>query len=124
MEIWENQTDMRKVYRATKILLVPSQFIETFGRVIVEAQLNGIPVVASKVDGIPYTLGKGGILVEALNDPKAYVKALIELLGDKELYECYARLGRENAARAEFDPNVQVDKFDEFLREDILEGLP
>ena len=97
VEIWENQTDMRRVYALTKILLVPSQFIETFGRVIIEAQLNGIPVVASRVGGVAATLGHGGILVEPRNDPTAYVQALRVLLDDRGRYEHYARLGRENA---------------------------
>ena len=110
---------MRKVYNTTKSPLVPSRVIETFGRLIVQAQLNRIPVIASKVGGISSTLGNGGNAHRGPHPPfKACVKALIELLWDKDLY---ARLGRENAACAEFDPYVQVDKF---LREDVLGGMP
>src|ERR1044071_1321273 len=37
--------DMRSVYAGTALLLAPSQWEEAFGRVLLEAQLNGIPVV-------------------------------------------------------------------------------
>ena len=45
--------DMKQVWQETKILLVPSLVQETFGRVAVEAELNGIPVVASNRGGLP-----------------------------------------------------------------------
>jgi glycosyltransferase involved in cell wall biosynthesis len=59
VEVWEHQQDTRQIYAVTDILLVPSQFYETFGRVILEAQVNSIPVVAANVDSIPYTLVPG-----------------------------------------------------------------
>ena len=111
VKIVENQSDMRKVYADTKILLVPSQFIETFGRVIREAQLNGIPVVASDVGGIPYTVGKGGIIVKPKNDIHGYIMALRSLSEDKEKYKKYSDLALENANRKEFDPEFQFNKF-------------
>jgi glycosyltransferase involved in cell wall biosynthesis len=36
--------------------------VEAFGRTIVEAQLNGIPVLASRWGGIPEALNGGGFL--------------------------------------------------------------
>ena len=59
--------------------MVPSQWEEAFGRVIVEAQINGIPVLASDVGGIPEALGHGGVLVKNFRDPKAWQKALLDL---------------------------------------------
>ena len=115
VQILENQTDMRQVYADTKILLAPSQFIETFGRVIIEAQLNGIPVVASDVGGISYTMGKGGILIRPKNNIAAYVQALKSLFDDEELYKEYSDLAIKNANRAEFNPEVQFSKFIDFV---------
>jgi hypothetical protein len=42
--------------------MVPSTD-EAFGRVIVEAQVNGIPVVARRTGGIPEALGDAGVLL-------------------------------------------------------------
>lgn len=85
VEVWDHQWDMHRVYAVTDILLVPYQFTETFGRVIVEAQINGIPVVAANVGGIPYTFGQGSIfLVESKDDPQSYVDALQRVRTDRK----------------------------------------
>lgn len=111
VEVKEHQQDMRQVYAVTDILLVPSQFTETFGRVILEAQVNGIPVVAANIGGIPYTLGQGGILVEPKDDPKAYVDALRRLRTDEKLYLQLSAFAIQNSQRPEFDPQYQVKNF-------------
>jgi glycosyltransferase involved in cell wall biosynthesis len=119
VEVWNHQQDMRQIYAVTDILLVPSQFDETFGRVIVEAQVNGIPVVASKVAGIPYTLGQGGILVEPKDKPQGYVEALQRLRSDETLYRQLSALALENSQRLEFDPEQQVNNFIRFVESRI-----
>jgi glycosyltransferase involved in cell wall biosynthesis len=119
VEVWNHQQDMRRIYAVTDILLVPSQFDETFGRVIVEAQVNGIPVVASKVAGIPYTLGQGGILVEPKDKPQGYVEALQRLRTDETLYRQLSALALENSQRLEFDPEQQVNNFIRFVESRI-----
>jgi len=115
VEVWNHQRDMRQVYAVTDILLVPSQFDETFGRVIVEAQVNGIPVVAANVGGIPYTLGQGGILVEPKDKPQVYVDALLQLRTDENLYRHLSALALENSQRPEFKPQQQVKNFIRFV---------
>ena len=57
--------DMRTAYARSRTLLMPSLWEESFGRTVVEAQINGIPVVASNRGALPDTVGAGGILVEA-----------------------------------------------------------
>lgn len=111
VEVWEYQSDMRQVYAVTDILLVPSQFQETFGRVIVEAQSNGIPVVAAHVGGIPYTLGQGGIVIEPKDKIQAYVEALQRLRTDENFYVQLSDLAIQNSQRPEFDPEEQVKNF-------------
>ncbi|MFW6180083.1 MAG: ATP-grasp fold amidoligase family protein, partial [Desulfohalobiaceae bacterium] len=59
-----NQKDMRRVYARTSILLFPSFWIEAAGRVGVEAQLGGIPVLGSNHAGIPELLNGGGFLFD------------------------------------------------------------
>lgn len=57
--------DMRTVYAQTRTLLMPSLWEEAYGRTVVEAQINAIPVVASARGALPDTVGAGGILVDA-----------------------------------------------------------
>jgi glycosyltransferase involved in cell wall biosynthesis len=115
IEVWEHQQDMRHVYGVTDILLVPSQFIETFGRVIIEAQVNGIPVVASNVGGISYTLGAGGILVDPADNLQMYVDALKKLRTNESFYKELEELALQNSQRPEFRPQYQVQNFIHFV---------
>jgi glycosyltransferase involved in cell wall biosynthesis len=115
VEVWENQQDTRQIYAVTDILLVPSQFYETFGRVILEAQVNSIPVVAANIGGIPYTLGQGGILATPHDDPDAYVDALRVLRTDEGFYKQLSTLAFQNSQRPEFDSEYQVNNFISFI---------
>jgi len=121
VEVWEHQLDMREVYRVTRVLLVPSQFLETFGRIIIEAHINGIPVVAARVAGVPYTLGKGGVLVEPKHDVEAYVKALQQLEQDPAYYERLSKLALKNSQRPELAPGRQLRTFVRFVNKQVLE---
>lgn len=60
--VWwvQRQRDMKQVYRRTALLLVPSLWFEAAGRVVAEAQLSGIPVLATDSGGIPEQLNGGG----------------------------------------------------------------
>ena len=107
----ERQIDMRTVYGQTEILVVPSQWEESFGRVITEAQVNGIPVLASKVGGIPEALGDGGVLVEEIADPLAWRRGLLEI---ESRYEELSRKAVRNAAR--FSVAATVARFEEILK--------
>jgi len=51
LEIWDNQPDIKEVYRQTKILLMPSHY-ESWGRVAVEAACSGIPTICSPTPGL------------------------------------------------------------------------
>lgn len=59
LTIIENQTDVRKVYAQTKILLMPSSY-ESYGRVAVEAAVSGIPTIAHRTKGLWEALGEAG----------------------------------------------------------------
>lgn len=108
VEVWEYKEDIRSVYKLTKILLVPSQFIETFGRVVIEANINGIPVVAAHVGGLPYTLGKGGRTVVQRDNPEAYVDVLRKYCEDSTLYNEVSAKAVENSKRKEFTQEYQT----------------
>lgn len=119
VEVWDHQINMRSVYSVTDVLFVPSQFFETFGRVIVEAHINGIPVVAADVGGIPYTIGEGGILVKPIDKPEGYVGALNKLRTDEDFYKKISEAAIRNSMRPEFDPTVQINNFIQFVESRI-----
>ncbi|MFO7724205.1 MAG: glycosyltransferase [Oceanipulchritudo sp.] len=56
------QTQMSRVWEKSTVLIMPSFWQEAAGRVIVEAQLCGIPVLASRRGGIPEQLNGAGFL--------------------------------------------------------------
>lgn len=58
-----NTADMRPVYGRARVLLAPSLWWESAGRVLVEAMLNGIPAVITDCGGMPEMLGDAGFVV-------------------------------------------------------------
>ena len=62
---WHPHTqDISEVYEDAALLLVPSLAEEASGRVIAEALLAGVPVLAMRNGGIPEQIGEGGILFD------------------------------------------------------------
>jgi glycosyltransferase involved in cell wall biosynthesis len=59
-----HQQDMRPVYASSRALLLPSYWHESGARVIAEAQLNGVPIVASNTGGSAELIGQGGVILE------------------------------------------------------------
>jgi len=98
--------DMRIVYREAKVVLVPSACREGWGRVASEAQVSGIPVLASNVCGLPEAVGPGGILVDPDADIESWVAALARLWDDPTEYDKLSRLALDHARRAEFVPET------------------
>ena len=58
-----NTPDPRRFYARSRVVLVPSVWEETFGRTAAEAQINGLPVLASDRGGLPETVGDGGLVL-------------------------------------------------------------
>lgn len=75
--------DIPDVISLMDIMVLPS-LNEAVGIALIEAQAEGIPVVASRVGGVPEVVrdGKTGILVPP-SDPAAIADAVIGLLDDK-----------------------------------------
>ena len=81
---WEPRLDTDGIVRAlddSSVLVLPSRS-EGMGRVVIEAQLRGRPVLGSNVGGIPdlVTDGVDGVLVEP--NPDALAASLVRLLAD------------------------------------------
>ena len=102
--------DMRTVYRHTKLLFVPSQWPEAWGRVVSEAQLSGIPVLASLTGGLPESVGPGGVLIDPSVDLDHWERALAQIWDDDVEYERLAKLARRHADRPEFQPQAIIEQ--------------
>jgi glycosyltransferase involved in cell wall biosynthesis len=59
-----HQKNMKPVYASTKALLLPSTWHESGARVIAEAMINDIPVLASRTGGSEELVGLGGMVFD------------------------------------------------------------
>ena len=118
------QLDLAQFYPACDLIAVPSISAETFGRVSVEAQSSGVPVVVSDAGGLRETLVPGVTgLVSAGGDSAALAAAITELIDDVERR---ARMGA--AGRAWVCANFSFDRiardFEALLGKDPQDPLP
>ncbi len=104
------RTDMKEVYEKSRVLLVPSKWEETYGQVVNEAQISGIPVLASDRGGIPEAVGKGGIVLSPHLPATEWAKALRKIWSDEHHYEELSRRAVESATREELQYNYQMEK--------------
>lgn len=90
---------MPVVYGASNVLVVPSIWNEAFSLVTLESLASGVPVIASRVGGIPEILNvQTGILVKS-DDVGALAEAMNTVVVDKDLYEEMRRHCRPRATR-------------------------
>jgi glycosyltransferase involved in cell wall biosynthesis len=77
--------DVVDLIREARAVLVPSVWYEAQPRVILEAYAAGVPVIASRIGGLPdlITEGESGLLV-APGDRTAWAEAANRLLNDEE----------------------------------------
>ena len=107
--------DITACFAAMDLLAFPSLRRESFGRVSAEAQACGLPVVGSRVGGIPETLVEGvsGFLVPPA-DAMALEAALTTLVEDAALRTRMGAAGRAQACERFALPRIAAE-FGEIL---------
>ncbi len=97
--------DVEKIVPDFDVFLLTSK-IEGSPAVIKEAMLCGIPVVASKVGGIPEIIenGKEGVLISRRN-PEDFGRAVLELLDQKEKVKKMVEKARKKV-RENYSPEI------------------
>jgi glycosyltransferase involved in cell wall biosynthesis len=102
--------DTDEILRETDVFVCPSVWNEAFGCVIAEAMGCGMPVIASRMGGIPELVEDGvtGILIPPAR-AEEMAKAISTLLQNNELALSMGRAGRKRAEEY-FDIKMCVDK--------------
>jgi len=105
-EFLGTQRDIPGILAHLDLVVLATTTHEAFGRVIIEAQAAGVPVVATKVGGVVDIIedGKNGFLVPPA-DPKSMADAVMRIFKDTQL----ARQLSENAyAKVKEKYNVEL----------------
>ncbi|UVI39563.1 glycosyltransferase [Qipengyuania spongiae] len=106
----EPTNNMASIYRQTKLVIAPSRWNEAWGRVASEAQVSGIPIVASAVGGLPEAVGPGGLLLPPTAPRDEWRKAVQSIVTDPEVYDKLSKAAFEHAQRTEFREDVLLDR--------------
>jgi lipopolysaccharide heptosyltransferase II len=93
-EFLGNQKDIPNILSHLDLLVLATTTQEAFGRVIIEAQAAGVPVVATAVGGVIDIIEdqKTGLIVPP-SDPQAMADAIMKVQKDKELARQLAENG-------------------------------
>ena len=91
-------TRMPAFYHDIDALVLPSRtrsnWMEQFGRVLIEAMASGVPVVGSRSGEIPHVIADAGLIFEE-EDVAGLAMHLQRLMDDDSLHRDLARRGRE-----------------------------
>jgi glycosyltransferase involved in cell wall biosynthesis len=90
------RADLPALLRTAEVFVVPSRWPDPSPLTVGEALATGLPVVASRIGGIPEAVGDAGILVPP-DDPRALAAALSGLLHDRARRTALARAARARA---------------------------
>ncbi|EQD58967.1 glycosyl transferase, group 1, partial [mine drainage metagenome] len=90
--------EMDREYRTADMLVIPSRF-EPFGLVLLEGMARGLPIIASRVGGMPEIADQSGaVLWVPPGDSTALAEAIERLADDPALRR---QLGSSGPRRAE-----------------------
>ncbi len=115
----KHRADIKTVFAQTKLLLAPSLWYESYGRVAAEAILNGIPVLASQSGGLIEAVNNGGICLELPEkcfdnynylpneqELEAWFSALESIL-DESAYEDWCKKAKESSKVHNLERNIE-----------------
>jgi glycosyltransferase involved in cell wall biosynthesis len=110
------QDDIPSLLKALDVFVLPAQE-EALGTALIEATAMGVPVIATRIGGIPEVVGEAGLLFES-EDVDALVNHLRTLIRSPELA---TRLRAQGAARARefYDENLMVRRTEALYRQAV-----
>ena len=107
IEVAGPTTDMREFYARARLLLAPYED-DGRPRVVAEAQLSGLPVLARDDAGLREAVGPGGILIPPDAPPSAWVEALGRMWDDVDEHRRLADAAAAHSRRPEMAPEAVV----------------
>lgn len=102
-----------ELYGDARVLLVP-HLIDNRPRVVVEAQANGIPVIAAAEPGLKEVVGNGGVTL-GVDQLDAWCAEITRLWNDTAHYERLVERALRHSARPEIDPDAITATFERIL---------
>lgn len=95
-----HREDLPAAFHQAHVVVCPSQSSEAFGLVNAEALAAGIPVIGSRLGGIPEIVNPHcGILVDAYRQPSAFAAAIQSIMDHPETYTSLRNGTKKYAAR-------------------------
>ena len=104
---WERRQDIKDVFKVTKILLIPSQWEEAFGRIGAEALIAGIPIIASHQGGLLESLDHSCFYVNDYTSEEAWCDTLNQVLSNKDNLSMYKDKGMKYAKKFCVDAAIE-----------------
>lgn len=116
VHVLDFRSDAMQILQQADLLLVGSQEFESFGLTCVEAMAKRIPVLATRVGGLPEVVqdGDGGFTF-AKDDVDGYAAQMVQLLLDKELHAEQGRKGYERYRRL-FTAQRMTEEYAKLIR--------
>jgi glycosyltransferase involved in cell wall biosynthesis len=114
VEFRRRVADRRALYGNARVVLLP-YLVENRPRVVLEAQANAIPVVASDIPGLRDAVGPGGMLLAPDRGPSEWHACLQRLAADDDYYAALCGAALEHSRRSEVAPERIVERFLEVI---------
>jgi glycosyltransferase involved in cell wall biosynthesis len=113
---WTASTsDMRQIYARARVVLMPSVVEETFGRIVAEAAISGIPAVTSDRGGLRESVGEGGVVLSLADPIERWCEAIERVFQDPAHYAALSEAAEARAARPDRQPEAAVARFLDFI---------
>ena len=104
------QKEIPKLLKSSDIFVLPSRR-EAFGFVLLEAMITGLPVIGSKVGGIPEIINnKNGLMVESENSEKL-TNVLLDLVSHPDKRQKLAQAGHKTVLE-KFDAKKMAKEYE------------
>jgi len=112
---WVKHDDILDYYKKASISVVPSRWLEPFGRTAMESAAYGCATITTRNGGLPETFNNE-LFLEKINEIELY--KLIEKLIKNNIYR--KRIQKKNFSNVINNINEKVSKLDEFKKHILL----
>ena len=118
VEFVGHRTDVPELLRESDVFALPS-FMEASPNAVIEAMAAGVPIVATRVGGIPEAIEheRSGLLVPA-GDDRALAAAIVRLIGRPQVASRLAETARQSA-ESRFSFERMVSEFQQLYFDEL-----